>query len=79
MYRCQVCGRVVPAGTPAQRLVVRTRAVRHPVRSKANHVVRMVNGKRKVTHTDDPGGVGSAIVAECLACPRCANGHAAGP
>jgi hypothetical protein len=79
MYRCQICGRVVPAGTPAQRLVVRTRTVRYPARSQVNLVVRLVNGKRKETYTDDPGGVGSAIVAECIACPHCANGHAAAP
>jgi hypothetical protein len=79
MYRCQICGRVVPAGTPAQRLVVRTRTVRYPFRSQVNHVVRLVNGKRKSRYTDDPGGDGSAIVVERIACPQCANGHAAAP
>jgi hypothetical protein len=29
-------------------------------------------GKRKVYHTDDPGGVGEEIVKEAIACPTCA-------
>jgi hypothetical protein len=79
MYRCQLCGRVVPAGTPARRVVVRTRAARYPFRSQANRVVRPVNGKPRVRYTDDPGGAGSAIVAERIACPDCADGRPAAP
>jgi hypothetical protein len=42
-------------------------------------VVRLVNGKRKEKRTDDPGGAGSQIVREVIACPRCAKGQAAPP
>jgi hypothetical protein len=58
--------------------VVRTRTVRYPFRADVNRVVKLVNGKRKVTRTDDPGGTGSAILTERLACPQCANGQALG-
>jgi hypothetical protein len=79
MYRCQLCGTVVPPHTPCHRLVVQTRPSRFPFRSDANRVVRLVNGKRKEKRTDDPGGAGSQIVREVIACPRCANGQAPQP
>jgi hypothetical protein len=68
---------VVPLHTPCRRLVVQTRLFRFPFRANANRVVRLVNGKPKEKRTDDPGGAGSQIVREVIACPRCANGQEA--
>src|SRR5262249_44786018 len=77
MYRCQLCGTTVPPGTPCHRLVVQTRPARYPFRSRANCFRRLVNdGKRKKhkdIYTDDPGGTGSQIVREVMACPACAS------
>ena len=72
MYRCQLCGDVVPPRTPCHHLVIRTRRRRYPARAEANRVVRLVNGKVKETYTDDPGGVGSETAVEVRACPACA-------
>jgi hypothetical protein len=33
----------------------------------------MVNGKPKEKFTDDPGGDGTQIVREVIACPACAS------
>jgi hypothetical protein len=60
-------------------LVVQTRSAEYPFRRKANRLVRLVKGKRKVKETDDPGGTGSEIVHEVTACPRCANGQLSPP
>ncbi len=76
MYRCQKCGIVVPAGTPCQRMVVQTRTVAFPFRSRANRVVRLVNCKAKEKYTDDPGGKGPQVLREVNLCPACANGQA---
>lgn len=79
MYRCQVCGTVVPPRTPCHRVAVRMRPASYPVRSEVNRVVRLVNGRHKAKYTDDPGGTGAEVVREVIACPRCANGRAAPP
>ncbi len=68
MYKCQVCQRVVSAGTKAYRIPVEFRFRRYPARSKVNRVVR----HHKVEHTDDPGGEGQEIVREITVCPECA-------
>jgi hypothetical protein len=73
MYRCQVCGGLVPPRTPRQSVVIRRRAKQYPFRRAANHVVRMVDGRRKEKDTDDPGGCGWETLAEVGACPRCAS------
>jgi hypothetical protein len=73
MFRCQICGTVVPAGTPCHRLVAETRPTRYPFRNQVNRVVRLVNGKRKIQYTDDPGGEGQCILREVNACPACAS------
>lgn len=73
MYRCQVCGSVVPPRTPCRRLVVQTRPARYPYRQEVNRVVRVTpDGKVKEKFTDDPGGAGEETVREVTACPRCA-------
>jgi hypothetical protein len=73
MYRCQVCGCVVPPRTPASRLVLATRPKRYPGRPKAHRVIRLSEtNKLKVVLLDDPGGSGREIAREVLACPSCA-------
>jgi hypothetical protein len=72
MFRCEVCGTVVPPRTPCHRVVVRSRPSRYPSRPHANRFFRHVNGKRKEIHTSDPGGTGTAVVEEVRACPACA-------
>ena len=67
MYRCQICGGVVPAHSPAIRQVVETRRREYPFRSKANPFRK----DGKVEKTDDPGGVGREIVREILVCQAC--------
>lgn len=72
MFRCQLCQRVVPPRTP-QRAILQTRPKKYPYRSMANTFVRTNDvGKRKVFHTDDPGGEGQEIVKELIVCPDCA-------
>jgi hypothetical protein len=67
VYRCQICGEVVPPNTPALRKVVETRRREYPFRPKANQLTK--DGRKQ--HTDDPGGVGTEIVREILVCPSC--------
>ncbi len=79
MFRCQLCAKVVPAGTACQRVVTLTRPKKYPSRSRANRFWRVSDtGKRKEVYTDDPGGFGREIVKELAVCPECArrNGRA---
>jgi hypothetical protein len=76
VFRCQLCNKVVPPRTAAQRVVVETRARKYPSRLRANCVIRLSEkGKRKETFIDDPGGVGREVVRELVVCPACASGH----
>jgi hypothetical protein len=78
MFRCQLCGTVVPPRTPCNRVAIRSRRRSYPSRPLANRFVRLVGGKRKQLHTADPGGVGVVIVPEATACPACAANQASG-
>jgi len=71
MYRCELCNTVVPAGTPAHRVVIETRPTEYPSRAKA-HAQRV---GRKVKSFDDPGGAGYEIAKEAIACRSCAETH----
>jgi hypothetical protein len=77
MYRCQFCRCVVPPRTPCQRVILQTRVVESPYRSRANRFVRIEKGKPKTFFADDPGGSGVEIVHEIVACPRCAAARSA--
>jgi len=72
MYRCQLCHCVVPPRTPAIHLVVKWRSTEYPSRPKVNTFVQTESNKRKVFHSDDPGGHGQEIVQEVIVCPECA-------
>lgn len=71
MYRCDLCNRIVAAGTRAVTIVLETRPRLYPRRPKANRIHK--NGKTE--HTDDPGGKGTEIVREVKVCPFCAAGR----
>jgi hypothetical protein len=73
MFHRQLCECVVPPRTPCQHIVVQRRRREYRYRSKANAFFRTSDaGKRKVHHTDDPGGEGQEIVQEVIVCPSCA-------
>jgi hypothetical protein len=63
-----VCHTIVPAKTPATRVVIETRYKRYPVRPKAWRVKH----EGKIKFMDDPGGEGYEIAREVLVCPACA-------
>ena len=69
MYRCAVCGSVVPPSTPSNRVTVETRPVEYPPRPKVHWHPPKDGGKGK--WVDDPGGRGSQIARELRMCPRC--------
>jgi len=67
LYRCHLCGVVVPPNTPAHRKVVETRRREYPFRKDAHLFIKEGRPKK----TDDPGGVGFEIVREVVVCPSC--------
>jgi hypothetical protein len=67
LYRCHLCGVVVPPNTPAHRKVVETRRREYPFRKDAH--LFMKDGRPK--KADDPGGVGFEIVREVVVCSSC--------
>lgn len=83
MYRCDVCQQVVPPGIRARRRVVETVTHTHPVRPKALTAPpdpQRRRSQRARRHlVTDIGGVGSQIVREVNACPRCAAPPDTGP
>lgn len=77
MYRCCLCQRVQPAGTPSVLTVLQTRAVVYPRREQALPPLPAKKGQRKARkerpeRRDDPGGVGFETVREQRCCPACA-------
>jgi hypothetical protein len=68
-----MCSKVSAPGTPSSRVVVESRTKSYPIRSRANRVIQLdANGKKKVVHIDDPGGVGEQTVREIVVCSDCA-------
>ena len=60
MYRCDVCDSVTAPGTPLHHIIVETRTVEYPLRSKVHWHPPKAGGSGK--WVDDPGGSGMAIV-----------------
>lgn len=71
MYRCDVCGSVVPANTPANQITAAVREIDYPRRDRA-HWQAPKPPATKGKWVDDPGGRGIAIVRELKVCPTCA-------
>jgi hypothetical protein len=69
MYRCGLCAVAVSPKTPALRQVTKTREVVFQPRPGVN---RVIDERGKVRWVDDPGGIGTQIVSELLACKVCA-------
>ncbi|RMG34686.1 MAG: hypothetical protein D6725_13800 [Planctomycetota bacterium] len=71
MFRCQICERVAPAGTKAERITVARRSKTYAVRSRpvARRRGRRGSSARKII---DKGGEGHEIVQEVIACEDCA-------
>ena len=82
MYNCQLCGRVVPANMPLQRVVLETRPRTYLPREKVHLLASPPpkSGRKKKRRArgewkNDPGGHGCEIVREVAACPACAAGY----
>lgn len=72
MFRCDFCNKTATAKTSCKKLTV-TRMYQHPFRPRVQKRWGVdKSGKKKLEWRDDPGGMGSQIVAEYAACPDCA-------
>lgn len=60
MYYCRLCGDLVPAGIAARHVVLERRDVDHPPRYECYR-----------NRASDPGGRGTQIVREVVACEAC--------
>jgi hypothetical protein len=75
VFKCELCGKIVPRNVPAQRIVLKTRPASYPERPKANRVKKDGPGVTEIDgkfYKKDPGGTGCEIVREALVCPSCA-------
>ena len=76
MFRCQMCGSVVPAGKRANKVVVATRPRTYPSRGGGDR--GGFRGRfREPKPEYDKGGVGREIVRELAVCDSCAKQQAA--
>lgn len=76
MFRCQLCQTVVPAGTPAQKIVMSTRSKSYAARGtqRSSPGEFRPRGRRNSPPPKpyDKGGEGQEIVREANVCPACA-------
>ena len=79
MFICGLCFIYTRPGEKATRVVVETREVEYPFRKDANSFIKCerILGTNKFypgkpEKSDDPGGKGTEIVKEVLACKVCA-------
>ena len=80
MYRCQMCGVLVPIKTPCRKLILETRVKIYPARKKAHPGFDHRGGdrfrsNRRSDRMDDYGGTGYETVREVNACETCATLH----
>ena len=82
MYRCQICGTMVPPKTKSRLVVLETREKAYapqmrPERGKPKGGKGGSGGGRGRGRRDgeDPGGRGWEIAKEALACNTCADRH----
>ncbi len=76
MYRCQLCGTVVPKGT-AKQVIVKKSLWQHPHRRGVIRKIVLEKGRRQEKWADDPGGVGPQILTETPVCSACLQKHTA--
>jgi len=77
MYKCQLCGEIVPKGTACRKVILETRNKEYPARRKANQGYDRRDGgnfrsNRSSDKMDDYGGVGHETAKEVNACEKCA-------
>jgi hypothetical protein len=79
MFRCELCDTIVPARTPATKIVLQTRPRTYEPRGGDRNERRGFRGRRgpRKRPPFDKGGVGTEIVREASVCPRCAANAAA--
>lgn len=66
MYRCEISGELIPAGSRSKKVILKVRPVTYSHRPGANR--RRVRRKKK--DVGDPGGYGWEVVKEVLVCQR---------
>jgi hypothetical protein len=71
MFRCDLCARIVPARTPAARVVLETRPKVYPFRKHANWLRSTLPYESRKVQYNDPGGTGHETVREAVVCPTC--------
>lgn len=69
MFNCGVCLQSSAPREKASRIVIERRNITHPYISGA-HKFKTSEGKN--IFKDDPGGTGTSIVKEVMACVKCA-------
>jgi hypothetical protein len=72
MYRCDLCGGVVPPRTECALVVTESRVKHYPRRAKLYPPKNPSDWKDPDKWRDDPGGIGWEAVREARACPSCA-------
>lgn len=70
-FICGLCAIYTKPGDKATHVVVETRRKVYPLREGVYVFVSKDQPRRRMV-TDDPGGVGTEIVKEVLACQTCA-------
>ena len=76
MFRCQLCGHVVPARTRSNKVVLVSRPKTYAVRGSDRHDRRFRRGAPPPKREYDKGGTGHEIVHEVMACDSCAKSYA---
>lgn len=72
MYICQICKKVISVNKPSFLIPFVIRKKHYPFRAHANKFIDPNKpGKKKIKHTDDPGGVGHETVKEIQVCENC--------
>ena len=67
IYKCEICGQVVPPHTKENRIVIETRDRKYPNRRR-----EVSEGRGKTKTITIPGGTGYEIVREVVTCLACA-------
>lgn len=80
MFRCELCQTVVPPKQRSTKVVLKTRPRTYSARGTEAREFRGRFPRRGMPRKQpeyDKGGVGTEIVQEAMACPRCAESYLA--